>query len=292
MRFFNFVIIVKLNVMRLFKTLLILFVLVFGIYGTYRVYRHFNRKPAKPGVKFEQTKFRVVEGWTNDEIGDALEQQSIVSKKDFDAQLAISAKNYTYFGETPKKKSLEGYLFPDTYFIAKNATTEELINKLLATTESKFTPDMLASIRDQKRTVYDVLTLASIVEREVGRNTSTITSQDIATLQTERETVAGIFMNRLSIGMPLQSDATIGYITKSKSPSATSAQLQINSPYNTYMYKGLPPGPIGNPSLSSIMASIYYKDTGYLYFLSKPDGTAVYAKTLDEQNANKAKYLK
>ncbi|GAC1574511.1 MAG: hypothetical protein NVS3B9_6300 [Candidatus Doudnabacteria bacterium] len=276
--------------MKSFKSFMFLALILLGSYGIFRVYKHFNRPVAK--IKFEQIKWREVEGWTNQEIITDLDQRNIVSQKDLNSQLKIAAKNYTYFGENVKIKSLEGYLFPDTYFFAKNATAEEVLNKILQNTATKITPGMIDDIHAQKKSVYDVLTLASIVEREVGRNTSTVTSADLATLQSERETVAGIFVNRLIMDMPLQSDATIGYITKSKSPSATSSELQIDSPYNTYMYKGLPPGPIGNPSLSAIEATIHFKKSNYLYFLSKPDGTAVYAKTLAEQNANKANYLK
>jgi UPF0755 protein len=283
------------------KTLRILLLLVvFGsiVYtvnfvGT-RAYNKFKRITApKPAPKVaEQVSWRSTEGWTLDDIASNLEEKGIVTKQDFLAAIAEEEKTYTYFGEIPKRKSLEGYLFPDTYFLAKPTTSKQIIQKMLDNTEIKMTDQMLADIAKQKRTIYDVLTLASIVEKEVGRNTKTLTDQDPQMLQQEREIVAGIFMNRLSIGMPLQSDATIGYITKSKSPSATYQELELDSPYNTYKYAGLPPGPIASPSLGSIKAAIYLKDTDYLYFLSKPDGTAVYAKTLDEQNANKAKYLR
>jgi UPF0755 protein len=276
--------------MKLLKTLFFLAVLVVVGYGGLRLYRHFNRPVST--VKSAQTKWREVEGWTNEEISADLDKKQIVVQSDFNNQLTRSALTFDYFGEKPKTKNLEGYLFPDTYFFASTATPEQIINKILANTKQKIFPAIVSEIHSQKRTVYDVVTLASIVEREVGRNTSTVTSADLTALQNERETVAGIFMNRIKAGIPLQSDATIGYITKSKDPSASSSDLQIDSPYNTYKYTGLPPGPIGNPSLSSILAVVNYRKTDYLYFLSKPDGTAVFAKTLDEHNANKAKYLR
>ncbi len=281
--------------MRIFKPILIIGLVVAivlgGGYAATRYRRHFQRLHA-PKPKPLQTSWREIEGWTSADIANDLDQKGLVSKSAFEQQLTISARNFDYFGETLKKPSLEGYLFPDTYFLATNTTAEAVINKILANTKVKITPALVAEIQAQNKTIFDVLTLASIVEKEVGRNTSTLSAADTATLQTERETVAGIFMNRLRIGMPLQSDATIGYVTKSGSASASSADLQIDSPYNTYKYKGLPPGPISNPSLSAILAVVHYRNTDYLYFLSKPDGTAVYAKTLDEQNANKAKYLK
>lgn len=243
-------------------------------------------------VKAKEISWREVEGWTNADIAADLDQKNIIAKKDFDAQLNFSAANFDYFGESVPQKNLEGYLFPDTYFLPQRPTAEQVINKMLANLKSKLSEQIISDAHAQSMRIYDLLTLASIVEKEVGRNTSTISEQDLATLQVERETVAGIFINRLNAGMPLQSDATLTYITKKNNPSATSADLQIDSPYNTYKYKGLPPGPIANPSLSSILAVVHYRHTDYLYFLTRKDGTAVFAKTLDEQNANKAKYLK
>jgi len=275
--------------------LIVLAVTAVGIYSGVRLNARAKRQAAYKEAlnkKAEQISWRSIEGWTNGEIAADLDQKGIVSKTDFNAALAAEAQTFDYFGETPRKKSLEGYLFPDTYYLAKGASAKGIIEKILANTKSKITPDIIAEIHAQGKTVYDTLTLASIVEREVGRNTATISSQDQSTLQNEREIVAGIFMNRLKIGMPLQSDATVNYITGSKNPSVSIQDTKINSPYNTYKYAGLPPGPIGNPSLNSILAVVHYRVTDYLYFLNKPDGTAVYAKTLDEHNANKAKYLK
>lgn len=233
---------------------------------------------------------RVKEGSTlEDVVNDFYGDGNSAEKTAFSAALKAKAQTYSYFGEKPRVKSLEGYLFPDTYFFAKDAKPEDIINKILANTDTKITKDMRAQITKQKRTIYDVLTLASIVEKEVGRNAQTVA--DLKKLQDEREVVAGIFMNRLSIGMALQSDATVTYITKKKDPSASLEDIQIDSPYNTYKYKGLPPGPISNPSLSSILAAINYRDTDYLYFLTDSSGEAHYAKTLEEHNQNKAKYL-
>jgi UPF0755 protein len=188
--------------------------------------------------------------------------------------------------------TLEGYIFPDTYFVAKSASANNVIQKALDNLSAKLTPQMRTDISAQHKTIYQILTMASIVEREVGRNTTRLTDTDLAQLDTERKLVAGIFYKRLALGIPLQSDATVTYITKKKDPSATIADTQIDSPYNTYKNKGLPPGPISEPSLSSIEAAIYPQSSDYLYFLSAPDGTAIFAKTLQEQDANKTKYLK
>ncbi len=246
--------------------------------------------------KAVQVSWRAIEGWTIADIAGDLEKRGLVTEKDFNQGLKSVLFSYDFLGElkdlTFKPSSLEGYLFPDTYFVAAKPTAKSVIQKMLDNLGGKITEQMRADIKKQNRSIFEVLTLASIVEKEVGRNTATTSAADQQVLQEERETVAGIFMNRLKIGMALQSDATIGYITKKNDPQASSADLLIDSPYNTYKYRGLPPGPISNPSLSAIKAAIYYKATDYLYFLTKKDGTAVYAKTLEEHNANKRKYLK
>jgi UPF0755 protein len=254
------------------------------------------RREELANMKAPQVSWRAVEGWTISDMASDLEKRGLVTEKDFNAELKAVLADYDFFGElkdlNPKPSSLEGYLFPDTYFIASKPTASSVVKKMMDNLDGKMTTQMRVDIAKQDRSIYDVLTLASIIEKEVGSNTSKISSADLQALQEERETVAGIFMNRLKINMALQSDATIGYITKKNNPQASSADLLIDSPYNTYKYRGLPPGPISNPSLSAIKAAIYYKDTDYLYFLTMKDGTAVYAKTLDEHNVNKRKYLK
>ncbi|MCX6796968.1 MAG: endolytic transglycosylase MltG [Candidatus Doudnabacteria bacterium] len=172
-----------------------------------------------------------------------------------------------------------------------NKAGEELIKKALDNFCKKITPDMLSDIKARDLTLFDIITLASIIEKETGRNA--ITPQQKQMLDEERKIIAGIFYNRLNIGMALESDATINYITGRNNPSPTQEDLSVNSPYNTYKNKGLPPGPISNPSLSSIMAAIYPAQTDYFYFLHKqPSGEAVFSKTFEEHVKNKFKYLK
>jgi len=210
----------------------------------------------------------VIEGWDVADIGAALEKSGIVSKKDF-------------FGANQK---FEGYLYPDTYFISSRQTAQEIGDKMRKNFDIK-----------AGAVARETVILASIVEREVGRNVAPgqkLRAEEVAKLQEERFLVAGVFQNRLDVGMPLQSDATVGYITGSGSNRATLEELEIKSPYNTYLHKGLPPGPIGNPGLNSIRAAQSPAETDYLYFLSAPDGTAYFAKTLREHEINKEKYLK
>ena len=147
---------------------------------------------------------------------------------------------------------------------------------------------MQEQARNQKMSVYEIVTLASIIEKEAGGKNLTIDKLD-----EQRKIIAGIFYNRLKINMPLQSDATISYITKKQNAASELADTKIDSPYNTYKYSGLPLGTICNPSLSSIMAALYPSATDYLYFLHKqPSEDIVYAKTYEEHLINKQKYLK
>lgn len=239
-------------------------------------------------VKSDAAVVQFKEGWEILDIENYLAANNVVSAEDFEkAQKKFAAEGF--FGEKLADGTLEGYVFPDTYFVSKNPSADEIINKALANLQKKITPELRAEIAAKHHSVYEVLTLASIVEREVGRHSAKLSAADLEQLDSERRIVAGIFYKRLQLGMPLQSDATIAYVTKNKNVSA--ADLEINSPYNTYKFAGLPPGPISNPSLSAIEAVINPQQTDYLYFISKPDGTAVFAKTLQEQNANRAKYL-
>jgi UPF0755 protein len=167
---------------------------------------------------------------------------------------------------------LEGYLFPDTYRFYAGTPAETVVRKMLDTYEAK-----IASLKNQPD--HADLTLASLVESEVKTDA-------------DRAKVADILKRRLAAGMPLQLDSTVNYATGKSSPAVSSNDLAVNSPYNTYKYKGLPPGPIANPGMSSISAALAPTPNPYWYFLTAPDGTVIYSQTLVEHNAAKAKYLK
>ena len=139
---------------------------------------------------------------------------------------------------------------------------------------------MRADISKQNKSIYDVITMASLIEKEVR------TAEDM-------KIVSGIFWDRIKYGLPLQSDATLSYVLDDKIGGHTIEQTKIDSPYNTYKYRGLPPGPIANAGLNAIQAAINPIYTDYVYFLSEPEGgKTIYSKTLDEHNANKNKYLR
>jgi len=187
---------------------------------------------------------------------------------------------YPILSAAPDYASLEGFLFPDTYQFKKDATLNEVIEKMLDNFDAKIDAKMRADIAARKISVYQAITMASILEKEVRG-------------QSDRQIASGIFWQRLSDDYPLQSDATLSYIFGDKIDRHSIDETKVDSPYNTYKYAGLPPGPINNPGLDAIEAAIYPQKTDYYYFLTKPDtGEAVFAKTLKEHNANVAKYLK
>ena len=142
----------------------------------------------------------------------------------------------------------------------------------------KLNNEMRAEIEKQGKTIDEVIVLASIVEKEAAK-------------YEDRRMAADIFLKRLKAGMPLQSDATINYITKKGTTRPSYEDLEIQSLYNTYTNKGLPPAPISNPSLSSIQAVIYPIDNDYYYFLTDNDGNIHYGRNMEEHQVNREKYL-
>ncbi len=238
-------------------------------------------------VTSNEKKVTVIEGWTNKQIAARL---SDVTEEQF--QNALTQDYNFKYSDVAKPFKYEGFLFPDTYKVSKDDEASDLVRQALKNFEQKFTDQMLIDLQAKGLKFSDVIVMASIIEKEVGRNTSGALSEtDLGEMQRERELVASVFYNRLEIGMPLQSDATVNYITGRSDRQARFDDLKITSPYNTYVVKGLPPSPIGNPGLDSIKAAIYPADSEYLYFLSKVSGEAVFSKTLEEHNENKQKYL-
>ena len=179
---------------------------------------------------------------------------------------------------------LEGYLFPDTYHIFTNATNEQIAVIFLQNFDKKVTPELRHALQKNKKTLRDIIIMASMIEREV-------------TSDHDRAIVSGILWKRITLGIPLQVDATVLYAKKqratndSKQSALTLDDLAIDSRYNTYKYRGLPLGPIGNPGLSAIQAAVYPAASPYLYYLSAPDGRTIFSRTLEEHNIAKRKYL-
>lgn len=189
---------------------------------------------------------------------------------------------YAFLADHPKGASLEGYLFPDTYSLAASSPkTPDLMKRQLDDFDKRVTSQIRAQIASRKTTLFETLIVASIVERE-------------AKATKERPLIAGVYWNRIKSKQGLFADPTVQYaLGKPGSwwPQLSTADLKVNSPYNTYTHGGLPPGPICNPGLASIEAAANPQGD-FLYFVAKNDGTGehAFAKTLAEHNANRAKY--
>lgn len=221
------------------------------------------------------------EGVTAVEMGDILEKRGL--EKDEFLSLVAQPDNFRDkypFLNDPKIKTLEGFLFPDTYYFKKENTGEQIVNKILVNFGSHLTDQMESDAQKQGKSLYDEIVLASIVEKEV------VTPSDM-------KMVAGVFLNRLDSGMPIQSDATLTYILNDNTDQHSIEQLKSDSPYNSYRFKGLPPGPISNPGLNAISAAIYPEISDYNYFLTVTvDGAkkTIFSKTFEEHVANRKKY--
>ena len=188
------------------------------------------------------------------------------------------ANEFAVLADKPPGHGLEGYLYPDSYRIFRTAAVEDVVRKMLENFDRKLTPELRNEIRRQNRTIFEIVTVASLLEKEVPHDE-------------DRRIVAGILWKRLAAGIPLQVDASVNYLTgKRATPSA--ADLAIDSPFNTYRYAGLPYGPIANPGIGAIRAAVYSKPTGYFYYLSSADGTTVYSRSIEEHRAAKARYLR
>ena len=173
--------------------------------------------------------------------------------------------------------SIEGYLFPDTYQLVRGLTTEEILTRMVQRLRAKAGPDLAARAQARGLTVHQLLTLASIIERE-------------AVQRDELRTISAVFWNRLKINMPLQADPTVQYATGKERRALTRADLATDHPYNTYRRSGLPPGPIASPGLAAIEAALDPAPVKYLYFVAMDDQRHYFSASLSEHNAAVARY--
>jgi UPF0755 protein len=207
-------------------------------------------------------------------IGDILESGLKFSRADFiKATEEFDTTQYDFI----ENKSLQGYLYPDTYRLFDDSNAEAVIIKMLNNFQKKALPSLKSN---DKLSSYQVLILASIVEKEVAKSD-------------DRKIVSGIFLNRLKDGMKLQSDATVNFITQSGRSQSTLEDLKIDSPYNTYQVTGLPPGPITNPSVEAIQSVVNYTPNDYYFFLTSRDNPpkTIFSKTYEEHLQAKRQYL-
>lgn len=210
--------------------------------------------------KTVQQRITIIEGWTRQDIASYLEQKGICSKDKF------------------LKETKPGFLFPDTYFVQRESSCKDFIKQIGRNFNKILTPQLRKEIEKQQKTISEIITMASLLEKEV-KNFE------------DKKLISGILWKRLEYNIPLQVDATLGFITGKQSLQFTEKEKKIDSPYNTYKYQGLPPGPICNPGLESIKAAVYPKHSEYWYYLSTSKGDTVFSKTLREHNRAKAKYL-
>jgi UPF0755 protein len=229
----------------------------------------------------------IPEGWRSEQIADRLETTGFAARDDFLRAIASpeSVPGLELLGVAPPPR-LEGYLFPQTYEVPQKVSGSRAA-ELMVRMFGQRMGDALRTPRESTLTPHQTLTLASIVEREAQQ-------------ASERPTIASVFLNRLAGGLPLQADPTVQYAVATRDgPLAatynywrdvTPADLALESPFNTYMVSGLPPGPICNPGEAAIRAVLQPAKTDYLYFVAKTDGSGahLFAKTLDEHNANVA----
>ena len=230
----------------------------------------------------------VPEGWRLEEVAELLETLEVVTSEDFLTAANALATSGTSIDldllvSRPISGTLEGYIYPATYSFSRSVTATEVVLTMIEALSDRLTPQLREEARAQGLTVHQVLTLASIVEREV-------------VLPEERALVASVYRNRLDIDMLLQADPTVQYAITARPGSIVEfgywkrelslQDLQFDSVYNTYRESGLPPGPIANPGIDSIIAVIRPAPRDFLFFVARNDGGHAFARTFEEHQAN------
>ncbi len=237
-----------------------------------------------------------IEGWNVREIGQYFEKEGIFQSEELLELVGFPMIDYRYNVEINKPKDysaqfsfladkpdyvgLEGYLFPDTYRIFNNASLDDIVVKMLDNFDKKLTSEMRDDIKTQGKTIYEIVTMASLVEKEVRS-------------YEDMRIVSGIFWDRIKNRQALESCATLAYVLGENKKQYTLEDTKIDSPYNSYENLGLMPGPISNPGLNAIKAAIYPEYTEYNYFLTATEtGETIFSETFDKHIGNKAIYLK
>ncbi len=218
----------------------------------------------------------IPEGYTAHEIAQALASRALGDTSTYE-RLFLRSGGITVAGSSTK--NLEGYLFPSTYLLPTDESPRQIARVLVEQFRRELPRDAAARARALHRTVPEVVTIASLIERE-GK------------ADDERPTIASVIYNRLRLGMPLEVDASIEYTFAEHHDVITNRDLASDSPYNTYRHTGLPPTPIANPGKPSLDAAFNPAHDDYLYYVAKGDGHHAFAKTLQEHNANVSRYLK
>jgi len=211
----------------------------------------------------------IPEGYTIKKAAAKLDQGGIIKGSDYVAAAVAGPYSYDFLKDIPAGTSLEGFLFPDTYLIPRNGTAKQLVTLQLDAFSKHWDDTRKAEAAQRKLNPLQIVTIASMIERE-------------ARFDDDRPLVASVIYNRLAAGWALQVDATVLYAKGVWQSSVTTQDRMIQSPYNTYLHTGLPPGPIANPGIKAIDAALKPAETGYFFYLSDPQGHNHYAKTNEE----------
>lgn len=237
--------------------------------------------------RLREVSVTIPEGKRAEEVAALLEERGLVDSEVFMALVSSGAFVHDFLSDHPDEapSSLEGFLFPETYRMPVDYDATQLLDLMLTTFGERFTPERRQLATQKGWTIYEVVTLASIVERE-------------AVIPEERPIIAGVYLNRLEQGMYLQSDPTVQYALGYqedtgqwwKIPMSLEEDVPFDSLYNTYLYPGLPQGPICSPGLASLQAVLEPAETAYLFFFSKFDGSHAFAETYEEHLRNQELY--
>lgn len=229
--------------------------------------------------KSKTVRFTIPEGYDIKRTTEKLASEGLINADAFAKEIESGQFNYKFLESAPAGANrLEGYLFPETYDIYTTANEHDVINTMLSQFDKVFTEEYYARAKELGMSVNEIITLASIIERE-------------AQVPEDRPIIASVFYNRLKIDMPLQSCATVQYILGEQKPVLSIKDTKIESPYNTYLNAGLPPGPIASPGADSIKAALYPAETDYLFFLAKGDGSHAFSATYEQFLKDKAQYI-
>lgn len=240
--------------------------------GAYELSRNLNMEQillALQNARPQELFVTIPEGYTIKKTAAALDSGGLIKGADYLAAARTGKYDYDVLKELPPGLSLEGFLFPDTYLIPRDGTAKQLVQLQLDEFSKNWTAARKAEAAQRDLSVLQIVTIASMIERE-------------AKFDVDRPLVASVIYNRLARGMLLQIDATVLYAKGVWQSSVTLDDRRVNSPYNTYLHVGLPPGPIANPGLKAIDAALQPAQSDYLFYLSDPQGHNHYAKTSDE----------
>ena len=220
----------------------------------------------------------IPEGLTVAQTAEIFAKKGLVDAEKFIEYTQTAEFAYDYLPPPGAEDRLNGFLFPETYGVSPKWTEKDIVNMMLAQFDKVFKAEWHARAKEMGKSIFEIVTMASIVEKE-------------ALMSSDRPIIAGVFYHRLEIGMLLQSCATVQYVLGEPKNPLLLKDLETPSPYNTYLHKGLPPGPIACPGKASLEAALYPTETDYLYFLAKPDGYHAFNKDLAGHNADKRKYI-